>query len=257
MSSINNVIITGASSGIGYQLAHVYASPHTKLGLIGRDKERLNQCVSECVQKSALVDSLVCDVRNDTVLKDWILNFDSTNPVDLIIANSGIINAEVSSCEFEELSIVKDIFEVNFYGTLNTVMPLLNKMIERQRGHIAIMCSLSAYYGLPVSPAYSMSKASLLVYFQALREQLKRNGIILSIICPGYIDTPMTEQLPISKPFMLNPHKAAMIIKKGIEKEKRLVAFPFLMKLAMKIIQIIPPVFADKILYKLCSPRPK
>jgi len=255
MSSINNIIITGASSGIGYQLAQVYASPHTKLGLIGRNKERLDQCVIECMNKSSLVDSLVCDVRNDTLLKDWILNFDSTSPVDLIIANAGIINTEVSNCEFEELSIVKDIFDINFYGTLNTVMPLLNKMIERQGGHIAIMCSLSAYYGLPVSPAYSMSKASLLVYFQSIREKLNRNGVFLSIICPGYIETPMSDQLPISKPLMVDSSEAAIIIKRGIEKKKRLVAFPFLMKLAMSFIQIMPPVIADKILYKLCFPK--
>lgn len=254
MSSINNIIITGASSGIGYQLAQVYASSNINLGLIGRDKERLNQCVAECVQKSASVDGLICDVRNGAILKDWIHNFDSINPVDLIIANAGLINAEVSNCDVEKKTIVKEIFDVNFYGTLNTVMPLLDKMIERQRGQIAIMCSLSAYYGLPVSPAYSMSKASLLVYFQAIREKLNRNGIFLSIICPGYIDTPMTDQLPISKPMMLDSHKAAIIIKKGIEKKKRLVAFPLLMKLAMNFLQIIPPVFADKIMYKLCSP---
>lgn len=254
MSRINNIIITGASSGIGYQLAHVYASPHIKLGLIGRDKERLNQCVKECIHKNASVESLICDVRNDTILKDWLLKFDQTNPVDLIIANSGIINVAVSNYNLEELRIIKDIFDVNFYGTLNTVMPLLNIMLERQRGHIAIMCSLSAYYGLPVSPAYSMSKAALLVYFQSLREKLKRNGISLSIICPGYIDTPMADRLPISKPLMLDSYKAAMIIKRGIEKKKRLIAFPFLMKLAINFIQIISPVFADKILYKLCSP---
>ena len=96
MSSINNIIISGASSGIGYQLAKVYASPDTKLGLIGRDKERLDQCVMKCIDKNSSVDSIVCDVRNDRILKDWLIHFDVTNPVDLVIANAGIINSDTS-----------------------------------------------------------------------------------------------------------------------------------------------------------------
>ena len=145
--------------------------------------------------------------------------------------------------------------DTNFLGTVNTLAAIVDLMTSRKRGHIAVISSLSAYYGMPGFPAYSASKAALLNYCQGIRGKLALYGIKLTIICPGYIQTPMTEKLPRGKFMVVPVENAARAIKDGLVRGKQHIAFPILLRSGLWILNILPVSFVDKILGKIFSIR--
>ena len=195
-SSFRNIVITGAGSGIGAALAQQFAVHGINLGLIGRDLTRLEIITGKCRQAGANVEAISIDVRNKNDLEHWLNTYDDKHAIDLVVANAGI-TVPLTGPEVHEAS--DDLFDVintNYIGVINTILPVIDRMQARKNGHIAVISSLSAYHGIPGFPAYSASKAALLNYLQGIRGRLAVAGIKLTVICPGYIDTPMTEKLP-------------------------------------------------------------
>lgn len=250
-SSFRSIVITGAGSGIGASLAELFAGTGINLGLIGRDRSRLDNITGKCRQAGANVETISLDVRNREALEQWLADFDDKHAIDLVIASAGITKALPRSVLHESDSELIDIMNTNYIGVLNTIFPVIDRMQARMNGHVAVISSLSAYHGIPGFPAYSSSKAALLNYLQGIRGRLAASGINLTVICPGYVDTPMTAKLPGIKMMVMPAAKAAGIIKRGLERRKPLIAFPLLLRLGLWLLGILPVRLTTYILNKL------
>lgn len=248
-----NIVITGASSGIGAALAIYYAAPGVWLGLTGRDQDRLQAVADACRAKGAEAETVRIDVTDREKLAAWLEAADAARPVDLLIANAGISGGSGGGTIHGELpDQVRRILSVNVDGVVNTVTPLLSRMTARGRGQIAIMASLAGFRGLPSAPAYSTSKAAVKAYGEALRGWLGKSGVGVSVICPGYIRTPLTENNPFPMPFLMSPERAAGIIARGIARNRARIAFPWQLYYPMLLVSnFLPPWVTDPLFARL------
>lgn len=235
------VVITGASNGIGAALAQAYARPGVVLGLVARNESRLYTVATHCRNLGAEVAMGLVDVTDARSLNDWLLSFDSEFPVDLIVANAGIASTLATPEDEESWETVQQVFRVNTWGTLNTIHPLLERMRARRHGQIGIVSSLSAYVGMPISPAYCGSKAAIKVYGEALRGWLAPRGVGVTVICPGFVKSDMSDRFPGPTPFRISADKAARIIQHGLARNRARIAFPFPLNLSMWFLSILPP----------------
>jgi short-subunit dehydrogenase len=121
-------------------------------------------------------------------------------------------------------------------------------MAARGRGRIALIASLAAYRGLPCSPGYSASKAGLRAYGEALRAQIEPFGVGVTVVCPGFFASPMTDRWVGPTPFLISGEQAARKVKRGIDRGRRRVSFPWPMALGMRLSDMLPAVLGDRIL---------
>lgn len=220
------VVITGATSGVGAALALRYAAPGTLLGLIGRDAERLGRVADDARQRGATVVTGTMDVRDRVAMGSWLRDMDRDHPIDLIIANAGIMEGTPPGGMIEPAEAAYDLMQTNVLGVMNTVQPGLDGMMARGRGQIAIMSSIAAFIPLADSPSYCASKSAVLSYGLSLRALLTRRGIRVNVICPGYIETPMMLRENGPKPFKISAERAAKLIAAGLERDKAVISFP-------------------------------
>lgn len=227
-----SIVITGASSGIGEALALDYAQPGVALALNGRDAERLQAVGEACRAKGAVVDLGCIDVVDRQSLAAWLTRFDDAHPVDLLIANAGVsIDNDISS--LDDFSRVRQTFAVNVDGTFNTVEPLVMRMMARGGGQIAVMSSLAGFIGLPYAASYNASKAAIRVWGESLRYVLKKHGVGVNVICPGFIATRFTADAPFPMPFLMTVARASQVIRRGLERNRPRIAFPIGIKAAV------------------------
>lgn len=251
MRDPKHILITGASSGLGAELARTYAAPGIALALTGRDAARLEAVAAQCRTKGATVETAVLDVTDAAALEGWMLARDEALPIDLAIANAGI--SAGTGGDTEPVEQVRRIFAVNVDGVMNTVLPLIPRMQARRRGQIALMASLAGFRGFPGAPAYCGSKAAVKIYGEGLRGVLAGSGIGVSVICPGYVRTPMTDRNGFPMPFLMDADKAARLIRDRLAANKARIAFPWPMLAAVWLLQALPPGFIDPLMRLLPS----
>jgi short-subunit dehydrogenase len=238
MLNPKHILITGASSGIGATLAILYAAPDIRLSLHGRNQQRLADVAQQAERLGAIVTTRTGDVSDTAAMTTWIASCDQTQPIDLAIANAGI--SEGTGRSFETAEQTRTIFDVNVQGVMNTVQPLAPLMIKRGHGQIAIMSSLASFRGFAGAAAYCASKAAVRTYGEALRSECAGRGVGVSVICPGFIKTPMTDVNRFHMPFLMSPAQAAKIIQRGLAVDKARIAFPLPMYLAVRFLAGLP-----------------
>lgn len=243
------ILITGASSGIGEALARDYAGPGLFLALSGQNKKRLEGVAEACRSFGADVITAVVDVADRDATRRWIKAVDADHPLDLVIANAGTSSGTGGRGETETQA--RDIFSVNMAGVLNTIWPALTPMRERGQGQIAIVSSVAAFRGLPGAPAYAASKAAVKSYGEGLRGWLAADGVHVSVVCPGFVRTRMTEKNIYPMPFLMDADKAARIIRKGLERNKSRIAFPWPMYALAWLMGALPPGWTDALFKRL------
>jgi short-subunit dehydrogenase len=239
MKKNKTILITGASSGIGKALAILYAAPDVTLLLTGRNAERLRTTETLCRQKGAAVITDSTCVTASAAFAKKILAWDDRHPIDLVIANAGISGGDNN---------LGEIMDINLNGTFNTVNPLIPRMTARGRGHIVLMSSMAGFRGLPSAPAYSVSKVAVRAYGDALRPLLKKDGIHVSTIFPGFVKTPLTDVNAFPMPFLMEVDRAAEIIKRGLDAKKSSIAFPWQMHVLCWLLGVMPRAMGDWIL---------
>lgn len=245
MAKFRSIVITGASSGIGAALALDYAGAGVALALIGRDPARLDSIATACRQKGAVVAAATIDVTEAVRLGDWLQNFDRDHPIDLVIANAGVSLDKGSHIDPE---IVRRTFAINVDGAFNTVLPLLPAMQARGHGQVALVSSLAGFIGLPRGAAYSASKAALRVWGEGLRYRLKRNGIGVSVICPGFVVSRMTEGNDFPMPFLMDAARASRIVRRGLERNAARIAFPLPTRAAIWLAELLPAALVARLM---------
>lgn len=246
MKNPESILITGASSGIGAALAVLYAKPGVTLALSGRDQGRLDLVAAKCRALGADVSSSIVDVANPDAMHEWMTTADISRPLDLVIANAG-----VSLPHGPDHGLARhtaDTFAINVEGVFNTVHPALDLMRPRKAGQIAIMSSIAGFHGLPSSPAYSTSKAAVKAYGEALRGLYKAQGIEISVICPGFVISPMTDKNRFPMPFLMPVERAALVIRRGLQANKGRIAFPLPMVAVVRLLQLLPESWLEKLL---------
>lgn len=252
MKNPKNILITGASSGIGRALAIAYSKTNLKnvnLFLCARNLEKLEETKSLCKTSNSKITIKCLDVCNKTATRNWIRDIEKKHPIDLIIANAGISAGTAGGTE--SFAQVNQIFNTNINGVLNIIHPAMEEMKMRKKGQIALISSLAGFRGLPSSPAYSASKAAVRVYAEGLRGNLAPFGIEVSAICPGYIKTPMTDMNEFPMPFLMEVKKCAEIIKCKLEKNKSRITFPFPLYFIVWLSALLSNKITDPIFAKL------
>lgn len=252
MKNPNVILITGASSGIGAALAKAYAQRGVKLLLTGRDAARLAEIERECRTAGAAVKTATLDVTDAATMRQQLLAWYDQEPVDLVIANAGISGGGLIR-HGDHQSRFESVMSTNVNGTLNTILPLIGRMQQRGRGQIALMSSLAGYRGLPTSAAYSVSKVAVRALADALRPLLKRDGIDVAVIHPGFIKTPLTDVNSFYMPFLMTPEKAAARIRKDLEEGRARIVFPWPMAFFARLVAGLPNRWTDALLVR--APR--
>ncbi len=245
MTAPASILITGASSGIGEALARRYACAGRQLFLGGRDQARLSAVTEACRAAGATVESAVQDVTDGPAMAAWVRACDAVAPLDLAIANAGV-SAGTGGDEGESEEQARRIFAVNLDGVLNTLFPAMEAMRPRGRGQIAVMSSLAAFRGFPGAPAYCGSKAAVRVWGESLRPTLAQDGIGVSVICPGFVESRMTAVNDFPMPLLMTADKAARIIEKGLAANRARIAFPLRLYAAVWLLNALPPGWTDR-----------
>lgn len=244
MKNPKNIVITGASSGLGKALALHYAAAGITLHIQGRNGARLAETAHACELKGAAVHSQIIDVTDKASMEQWLTNADAKTPIDLVIANAGISAGIGGGGENAHQS--RALFATNIDGVNNTIQPLIPLMAKRGRGQIALVGSLAGMRGLASSPAYSASKGWARLYAEGLRGWLKDSGVEVNAVCPGFIRTPLTDVNPYKMPFIMSAEKAAHIISQGLAKNKARIAFPKLLYWPLWLLTCLPVSWTDQ-----------
>ena len=243
-----SVVITGASSGLGAALAVSYAAPGMRLGLVGRDAPRLAATAARCAAMGAAPVSAHLDVRDGAALANWLLAFDDGGAVDLVVAAAGISAGPQPGAATEPEGLAQRQVAVNLLGCMNTVEPLLPRMVARRAGQVAVVSSVAGLRGLPYSPGYSASKAGVRAYGDALRALLRPHGVRVSVVVPGFFDTPMTDRFHGDKPFLLSLERATAITRRGLDRGAARIVFPRPLAFALQLADLGPPWLTDRIM---------
>ena len=237
------VLITGASSGIGRALAIACAAPGVVQHLGGRNAERLAEVQTACEARGGEVHARSLDVTDAAGMAAWIAG---AGRLDLVVANAGI-SAGTGHARSETAAQARAIFAVNVDGVLNTVLPAIEAMrgqapdVGGVRGRIAVVASIAAFIAAPGAPAYCAAKAAVDRWTVATSANLRREGILLTSVCPGFIRTPMTAANPYPMPGLMDADRAARIILRGIAAGRRRVVFPWWMGTVARVAGLMPP----------------
>lgn len=221
-------LITGASSGIGEALALASAKRGERLFLAGRNVERLTDVVRRCRELGATAEGRPLDVTDADAVREWIMAADAAAPLERVFANAGI------GTGVENESNVRQTFATNIGGVVNTVLPAVEVFRARGAGRrqIAVTASIAGYGPLKSCPAYSATKSCVKTWGLALRGMLKSEGIDVSVICPGFVRSRITEKNTCPMPFFMEADRAADVILKRLDRNVGLIAFPWPMRLA-------------------------
>ena len=228
--------ITGASSGIGKALAIKFAKKGWKVAISARRENLLNEIAKTYNDifpyPLDVTDSKKCELVFNSI-KERFKN------VDISVFSTGIHDPK--SEKSLDLNKVRQIMEVNFFGTINSVNAVYKYYKERKSGQISIVSSVAGYRGLPAGGAYCASKSALTSFTESLNFDMKRKNVRVSLISPGFIKTPMTDQNDFPMPMIKTPEFAAEEIYNGLVKKNAFeIHFPKSFTFIMKILQILP-----------------
>ncbi|TDQ67038.1 short-subunit dehydrogenase [Maritalea mobilis] len=226
--------ITGASTGIGRALAKKLDAEGALVSVSARSEDKLHELEAE----GENIRAFPLDVTDQSLMGAAIDMVADRAPIDHVVLGAGAWS--IMDSDQMEMGPIRTGMEVNYFGTINAIDKLIPMMIARKAGHISIIASVAGYRGLPRSIAYSPTKAALINLAEILKVELEPHNIGVSIINPGFVDTPLTQDNPFPMPGIITADEAADAIYKGLSKGKFEISFPFGFTLLMKVLRVAP-----------------
>jgi short-subunit dehydrogenase len=242
------ILITGASSGIGAALAHAYASPGVRLVLCGRDGSRLEDVARACRRSGAVAQTVRFDLMDVMAMSHQMEMADAEVPIDLIFLNAGLGGSLPPGDTAQDTGAAFEMATVNFTAPVVAANLMANCMARRGAGRIVLIGSVAQAFPLPMAPAYAGTKAGLAMFARALRLRLEGAGVGVTLVVPGFVDTPMSRALSEPRPFLLTAAQAAAIIRRGVASGRREVVLPWPFALINTLAQWLPRAAIDALL---------
>lgn len=234
------ILITGASGGLGAALARAHAAPGVTLLLWGRDDARLRETAAQCTALGAVARVEAFDLRDMSVLTERLAAADAASPIDLAIFNAGLGGMAPDDVPAESAEAARATAEVNFLSPVVGASMIAGAMAGRGGGHIVLIGSIAESYPLPQAPTYAATKAGLALFADALSLRMAKHRVAVTLVSPGFIDTPMSRQVPPPKPFLMTADDAARIIARGIARGARRIVVPWQFAVIRAITSLLP-----------------
>lgn len=231
--------ITGASTGIGRALALKLAAEGYVVAATSRDAERLDTLVAEASAMPGKVIAFPCDVTDQAGMEATVARIErEAGAIVLCIFNAGNF-FPTRGDRLDALNIVKS-FELNLFGVVYGLVPVVDRMRLRGHGHVALVGSASSYFGWPSAAAYGASKAALNNMAEALKHDFDKMNIRLQVINPGFVDTPLTERNRLTAPAMISVDEASRRMARILRSGGFETSFPRRFTLSMKFLRLLP-----------------
>jgi short-subunit dehydrogenase len=195
---------------------------------------------ARCEALGARVVPWPVDIRDVEPFLDQLAGFDEKFAFDVVILSAGVGDTREGAEIIEPPATVVSVADVNFRAPAAAAALLGARMAARGGGSIGIVSSIAALLPLPMAPAYTGSKAGLTAYGRALDGALRRHGVSVTVVCPAFVDTPMSQRLDCWKPLMHAPDRAAAKILRAVRRRRRLVIFPFPYAVLARTINWLP-----------------
>jgi len=246
------ILITGASSGIGKALASHYATAGNRLVLWGRNKERLAEVARSCAQSAGHVESEAFDLSApEGDFEGKLSSLDNRAPVELAIFNAGIGGSLPRDALTQSPAATREMVDVNLTIPIIGANILAPRMAARGHGQIVFLGSIAGNFPLPMAPAYAASKAALALFAEALRLRVMRSGVCVTLVAPGFVDTPMSQALKEPRPFLISAESSARIIANGIERRRREVVLPWQFAALRRAASFVPRALIRSVLARI------
>lgn len=231
--------ITGGSAGLGRALAAELAAEGYSVVVTGLEKDSVQPLMAETAHMPGSVVSIPCDVTDEAGMAAVVVRIEEeVGPIVLAVLNAG--NYLPSFGENLKVSDFRQTFAVNYMGVIHGLVPVVERMRQRARGHIVLMGSVSAYFGWPSTGAYGGSKAALNILAQSLRYDFDKMNIRIQIMNPGFVDTHLTQKNHLPMPGLMPVGRAARRLTKGIKRGGFEVTFPRRLTWLVKVLGIMP-----------------
>ncbi|MDF1883723.1 SDR family NAD(P)-dependent oxidoreductase, partial [Sulfurimonas sp. SAG-AH-194-C21] len=232
------ILITGASSGLGAELARQYANPENELILLARREDKLYALRSELFEICKSVEVIVADVTDFKLLQEKIKTITT---LDMVILNAGISLGHSSNSEYiPTIDEFENLYRVNVLSN-HAILEILLPLFKSQgSGKIVFISSLASLFSMPSSKIYSSSKRALNAYAEGIRYKYNKYGIKVINILPGFIKSELTDKSEFNMPFLLETKVGVQKIIKAIEKDKRTYLFPLRFYLIIRLLNLLP-----------------
>ncbi len=242
------VLLTGAAHGIGRATAVALVRKGTPIGLIDRDAQALAEVTQLLSEEGATVASAAVDVTDREGLMRAVAEIASAiGPIEVLVACAGI--GSLTLVPELDTSFLRQTLSVNLVGVAQSIEAVLPTMIARGRGHLVGVASMAGYRGFPWMISYSSSKAALIAYLESIRPGLRRRGVTVTTVCPGFVRTQMCSNIPYQQPIkMIEPEEAARHLVRAIERRPRNCVFPWQMKIGLSLLKYMPDSFFDRLM---------
>jgi NAD(P)-dependent dehydrogenase (short-subunit alcohol dehydrogenase family) len=236
------VLITGAGSGIGRQLAVLLAAEGARVAALDRSAEGLATLAKQ-VNGSPFAGR-VADVTDLAATRAAVRELEeAVGPTDVLIASAGV--GRKTTAEAFSAEEVNDHIQVNLIGVVNSIDAVLAGMRQRRRGRLVVLSSLASYRGLPFLAGYCASKAGVNALFDSLRLELRAFGVEVTTVCPGWIRTPMTAHLNLRPGEVMEVEYAARTILNAVRRRRPFLAFPPRMAWQVRLLRYLPRPVSD------------
>lgn len=248
----SHALITGATSGIGYELSKLYAKDGHNLILVARDIRKLEKVKSELELYNISVYIISIDLSSDNAC-GMITEFvnEKNIEVDILINNAGI--GSFGYLENNDMKKELDLIEVNVKVLTELTKVFLGKMIENDEGAIMNVASTAAFCAGPKMATYYASKSYVLSFTEAIHEEVRGRNIMVSCLCPGAVDTEFQDKSGIkkissAKKNLMLPKKVAQIAYRDFNKGKLIIIPGIKNKIMILINKILPRIISRKII---------
>lgn len=243
------ILITGASSGLGAELARQYAKPDNELILLARREDKLYALRSELFELCKSVEVIIADVSDFQPLQEKIKTITS---LDMVILNAGIsLGHSSDSDNIPTIEEFENLYRVNVLSN-HAILEVLLPLFKLQKsGKIVFISSLASLISMPSSKIYSSSKRALNAYAEGIRYKYNKYGIKVVNILPGFIKSELTDKNEFNMPFILETNVGVAKIIKAIKKNKREYIFPFRFYLIIRLLNLLPSFLREKIVNSL------